>query len=298
MPYIEHRYGRTHYQTRGAKRSSGLPIVCLHGGPGGHSRYMTDLFQLSDERRVFLYDQIGGGRSSATKPKRWTIPAFVAELTLLVNAWGLEQFHLFGGSWGTTLALEYYLSGRKSARKSARNNQRVASLLFQSPMFSTSDWEKDANKLIRGLPATERKIIRYCHEIGATDSKVYKDAMTAYYAKHVCRNKAKAKRSAQTKNPNGNKIYAYMWGVSEFHATGTLKNYSNVRSLRHIKCPTLFVCGEYDEAQPATARRYARAVPSAQFIQIKNASHAILAEKPKQLVKTIRSFLARIERDS
>jgi proline iminopeptidase len=282
VPYVDHKFGKTYFQVRGSKRARGLPLVCLHGGPGGYSRYMTDLFALSGDRQVFIYDQIGGGRSSEIASPRWTIKTFVDELKHLRAAWGLDQFHLFGGSWGTTLALEYYLRVKRNG---------VQSLIFQSPMFSTADWEKDARKLIRGLPEKEQKVIRYCHEIDATDSKVYEKAMKVYYAKHVCRNRAKAKRPSV--NPNGNKVYAGMWGPSEFKATGTLKNYDQVDSLGRISCPTLFICGEHDEARPETARRYTRKVQEAEFVEIKGASHAILAENPKRLTRTIKTFINR-----
>lgn len=282
MPYIEHQYGRTWYQKRGSAGSTGLPIVCLHGGPGGHSRFMTGLFELSNERQVFIYDQVGGGRSSVTGKRQWTVATFVRELETLRKAWGLDRFHLFGASWGTTLALEYYL----------KHGKHVESLLFQSPMFSARDWQADANQLIRKLPAKERKVIDYCHEIGATDASVYQDAMKLYYARHVCRNARRAKLAARVKNPNGSQVYEYMWGASEFSATGTLKDYDRTRDLNKVQAPTLLVCGQYDEATPKTARRYARMIPDARFVEIKNASHAILAEKPGQLIKTLRSFLA------
>jgi len=248
---------------------------------------MTDLFRLTDDRQVVIYDQVGGGRSSPTKKKLWKVQTFVTELELLVKHLGFKRFHLFGGSWGTTLALEYYLKGR--------NRSKVASLVFQSPMFSAADWQRDANQLIEKLPAKERKIIRYCHEIGATDSKVYKDAMRLYYARHVCRNKAKSKLGALIKNSHGKQVYEHMWGASEFSATGSLKNYNKVSQLEKINCPTLLICGEHDEARPSTAKQYAKKISDSNFVEIKSASHAILAEKASQLVKTIRYFVTRIE---
>ena len=282
MPTIDHKYGQTYYQRRGRKSAKGIPLVCLHGGPGGHSHFMTDLFELSSERQVYIYDQVGGGRSSATPKKDWRVKTFVDELKILVDAWGLQRFHLLGASWGTTLALECYFSSL---------NSKIESLVFQSPLFSTADWERDANKLIHRLPSADRKIIQYCHEIGATDSAVYRKTMATYYARHVCRNKARRKLSATVKNPNGNSVYQHMWGASEFHATGTLKKYDRVTDLARISCPTLIICGEHDEAQPATGKRYSKIIPDAQFTSIKGASHAILAERPKQLIKTIGDFI-------
>jgi proline iminopeptidase len=286
MPFIEHRYGRTYYQSRGSRRAEKIPLICLHGGPGGHSRLMSDFFKLSDKRRVFLYDQIGGGRSSAIKPSLWKASTFVNELKLLIKAWELEEFHLFGASWGTTLALEYYL---------AVKGKGVRSLTFQSPMFSAADWSRDAAVLIRQLPKRQQKVINYCHEINATDSQVYRDAMKDYYARHVCRNKNRAELASKIKNPNGNQIYEAMWGASEFSATGTLKNYNRVNELRQISCPTLLVCGQYDEARPATARRYTRLIPDARFSEIRGASHAIIAEKPRQLLHTVGTHITQAD---
>ncbi len=291
MPYITHQFGRTYFQRRGRRRSQQLPLICLHGGPGGHSRFMTPLLQLADERQVYLYDQIGGGRSSPTSKRRWTINTFVRELDILTNAWNLDRFHLFGASWGTTLALEYFLKQRQ--RKGGAG--RVASLMFQSPMFSAHDWQKDAEILIKKLPAEQRKVIRYCHEIGATDAVVYQQAMQHYYDRHVCRNKSRSKLAAKINNAHGSQVYEAMWGASEFHATGSLKNYDRVGALAQIDVPTLLVCGEHDEARPATARRYAKQMPFAQFHEIEQASHAIVSEKPAKLIKTLRGFLQQVE---
>jgi proline iminopeptidase len=283
MPYIEHELGQTFYQVRGRKTAPGLPVVCLHGGPGGQSKRMAGLFDLSADRKVYVYDQIGGGRSSATEKRRWNIGTFVEELDTLVDAWGLDEFHLFGASWGTTLALEYYL----------RHKRRVRSIVFQSPLFSTADWEADANRLIRRLPPAERKVIRTCHDIGATDSQVYRDAMRVYYSRHVCRNREQLKRFFSDENPQGKQVYQHMWGPSEFKATGSLKRYDKVHRLAGVNRPALVICGEHDEAQPATGRRYADAMPQGEFAEIRGASHAILAEQPRRLVRTIGQFLGR-----
>lgn len=251
---------------------------------------MGDLFQLSDERQVYLYDQIGGGRSTPTGKQHWRIPTFLNEFRLLLDHWELDTFHLFGASWGTTLALEIYL--RRSLGK------RIKSIIFQSPLFSTTDWTNDANRLIKGLPAKERKVIQYCHEIEATDSEVYRDAMKTYYARHVLRNQTRARQRREIENEHGNNVYEYMWGISEFYATGTLKDYERVDELPNISCPTLLICGQYDEAQPRTARRYTRMIPNARFVEIKNASHAILGERPKPLLKSIRQFVRDVDQGS
>ena len=54
----------------------------------------------------------------------------------------------------------------------ATKDKKIKKIIFQSPFFSTKDWEKDANRLINALPAKTKKVIKYCHEVEATDSKV------------------------------------------------------------------------------------------------------------------------------
>ena len=284
MPFIQHKFGKTHYTKKG--NGNKTPIIWLHGGPGGTHDPKSSVFNLADQRKVYCYTQIGSGKSSPTSKKYWTIKTFVEELDLLIKAWGLTEFHLMGGSWGTTLALEYYL------RKKGKG---VKSIVFQSPMFSAKDWHNDAKKLIQKMSAKDQKIIRYCHEIEATDSKVYKKAMMNYYLKHVLRNKKELLKAFSKPNPTGNQIYEYMWGASEFEPTGTLKTYNQVHQLKKIKIPCLIICGEHDEATPETGIKYANLIEHASFSIIKGASHAIFKEKPQVITKVINQFLAEME---
>jgi proline iminopeptidase len=278
---IKHSLGTTYFEKKGRKNKT--PIVCLHGGPGGTSKNLRAMFALSDERQVYIYDQIGGGKSSKIEKSKWKIETFVKELDILIKEWGLTEFYLMGGSWGTTLALEYYL------RKKGKG---IKGLIFQSPMFSAKDWQNDANELISKLPKQTKKVISFCHQIGATDSKVYKEAIIEYYSRHVFRNKKKLKENvAKNTNPHGEEIYMHMWGPSEFMATGTLKNYTRIKDLQKIKVPTLFICGHYDEATPKTARKYVAKIKDARLEVIKGASHAILSEKPVAMIKVLKKFL-------
>ncbi len=59
-----HELGKTHYTKKG--RNQKTPIVWLHGGPGGTHKPDGEVFALAQDRRVYCYTQIGGGRSSAS----------------------------------------------------------------------------------------------------------------------------------------------------------------------------------------------------------------------------------------
>jgi proline iminopeptidase len=287
MPFIKHSLGKTFYVRQGSGKKA--PLIFLHGGPGGFHDSNRALLKLAKSRPVYLYDQIGGGRSSSTSQKHWNIRTFVKELEVLIQKWGITEFHLGGGSWGATLALEYYLH---------KKGRGIKSLTFISPMFSAQDWKQDALKLIAKLPLATRTVIETCHSVGATDSKVYNEAMMEFYYKHVLRDRKKLlslMKLFATGAPSGKKIYEYMWGPSEFEPTGTLKKYDRVKALKKIVAPTLIMCGEFDEARPETGKKYSKMIPNSEFIFLKNCSHVSVVERPQLVVGNLDRFLTKVD---
>ncbi|MCU9848140.1 prolyl aminopeptidase [Defluviimonas sp. WL0024] len=96
---------------------SGLPVVILHGGPGGGcSPAMRRYFDPS-VYRVILFDQRGCGRSrphaSVEANTTWHL---VADIERIREALGIRNWIVFGGSWGATLALIYAQTHPERAR--------------------------------------------------------------------------------------------------------------------------------------------------------------------------------------
>ncbi|WP_046022136.1 prolyl aminopeptidase [Magnetospira sp. QH-2] len=86
----------------------GIPVVFLHGGPGAGAGPVHRRFFDPDAYRVILYDQRGCGRSRPHGEIRDnTTSHLVADLEQLRQYIGIDQWMLFGGSWGSTLALAY-----------------------------------------------------------------------------------------------------------------------------------------------------------------------------------------------
>ena len=86
----------------------GVPIVLLHGGPGG--RIAQRHRQLVDPRRyrVVAFDQRGAGRSTpAALVDDNTTWDLVADIERIREHLGISRWHVAGGSWGSTLALVY-----------------------------------------------------------------------------------------------------------------------------------------------------------------------------------------------
>ena len=82
-----------------------------------------------------------------------------------------------------------------------------------------------------------------------------------------------------------------MWGPSEFTATGTLRNYDNVQSLKKVKVPALFTTGEFDEARPETVKKLSEMVNDSRFVIIPDAGHFSLNDNRQAVIRAIQEFL-------
>ncbi|MBX3181201.1 MAG: prolyl aminopeptidase [Polyangiaceae bacterium] len=87
---------------------AGKPVVFLHGGPGGASDPRQRRFFDPERYRIVLFDQRGCGKSTPHAClEDNTTWALVADIERLRQHLGIERWQVFGGSWGSTLALAY-----------------------------------------------------------------------------------------------------------------------------------------------------------------------------------------------
>ncbi|MBC8008322.1 MAG: prolyl aminopeptidase [Prolixibacteraceae bacterium] len=86
----------------------GAPVVFLHGGPGAGASPMHRRFFDPMHYRIIIFDQRGAGRSRPHGDLTDnTTPHLIADMERLRVHLGIEEWALFGGSWGSTLALAY-----------------------------------------------------------------------------------------------------------------------------------------------------------------------------------------------
>jgi proline iminopeptidase len=86
----------------------GVPVVFLHGGPGGGCSTSSRLFFDPARYRIVRFDQRGAGRSTPNGELRNNTTAhLIADLERLRKFRGIDAWHVFGGSWGSTLAVAY-----------------------------------------------------------------------------------------------------------------------------------------------------------------------------------------------
>ena len=92
-------------------RPDGIPVLVLHGGPGGGCSPAMRRYFDPDVYRIVLFDQRGCGRSrphaGVAQNTTWHL---IQDIESIRAALGIDQFIVFGGSWGATLSLIYAIS--------------------------------------------------------------------------------------------------------------------------------------------------------------------------------------------
>jgi proline iminopeptidase len=110
-PYVTHSFAVEsphvlHVEECG--NPNGIPVLFVHGGPGsGCEPYHRQFFD-PEKYRIILFDQRGSGQSTPhASLENNTTQALVSDMEALREHLGVEQWVLFGGSWGSTLSLVY-----------------------------------------------------------------------------------------------------------------------------------------------------------------------------------------------
>lgn len=97
---------RIYYEQCG--RPDGIPVVFIHGGPGAGSGESARRFFDPEIYRIIVFDQRGAGRSTPLGCLQDnTTPHLIADMEQLRKHLDIERWMLFGGSWGSTLAIAY-----------------------------------------------------------------------------------------------------------------------------------------------------------------------------------------------
>jgi proline iminopeptidase len=147
-----------YYEESGNSR--GKPVVFLHGGPGGGCNTNMRRFFNPDDYRIVLFDQRGSGRStphaSLENNTTWHL---VGDIEILRAALNIDRWQVFGGSWGSTLALAY---AETHPERVSELVLRGIFLLQQKEMdwlyrFGTSELFPELwQKFIKPIPKSER----------------------------------------------------------------------------------------------------------------------------------------------
>lgn len=110
-PYAQHNIAVDHTHTLYVEECGdpdGIPILFIHGGPGAGCSVNDRRFFNPQAYRIILFDQRGAGRSQPhAELENNTTQALIDDIEKIRSHLNIDQWVLFGGSWGSTLALLY-----------------------------------------------------------------------------------------------------------------------------------------------------------------------------------------------
>jgi proline-specific peptidase len=271
------------------EEESKLPVLCLHGGPGGTYDYLEPLEALAGTgRRVIFYDQLGCGNSDQPHDQAlWTVGLFVEELGVVRRSLGLDRLHILGQSWGGMLGMEYALSRPGG----------LASLIAVSSPASMKLWVAEANRLREQLPPEVQRVLLEHERAGTTQDPAYQKAMMVFYQRHLCRLDPWPEPLLRTftKMMKSPEVYHTMNGPSEFHVIGVIKDWDVTARLGEIDVPTLVISGRHDEATPALVEAVHRGIPGSEWVLFENSSHSVHLEEPAKFLEVVGRFLDGVE---
>jgi len=263
-----------------------IPLLLIHGGPGGSSCSLAPLKKMANQRPIIFYDQLGAGKSEQPEDlSLWQINRFVDELDVVRKKLGFKQVHLLAHSWGAAIAAQYLQE---------KGSEGIASVIFVGPYLSTADWTQGTNELRKQLAPETQAILRKHELAGTTESDEYQTASEEFYRLFLFRHPHKELEECNDSAWNQT-IYETMWGTSEFFTSGNLKNFNAAKDLQKIHIPTLFMVGEFDEARESTVRRYQQRMQNAQVTVINDAAHMSMIDNPDAFITSVTAFLAQVE---
>ena len=274
--------GRVWFKRVGA--GPGLPLLAIHGGPGLPHNYLRSLERLADEREVVFWDQLGCGNSKCpSNTQLWTMQRSVAEMDSVVRELGLDRFHIFGNSWGGMMAQQYVLD----------IPSRAVSLTISNSLASIPEFSKMVARLKSELdPATQSAIDRH-EAAGTTNSAEYQAAIRTWNETYLCRVRPWPKELQEAFRRAGTEIFETMFGSSDFHIVGTIRNWDVFDRLSEIGLPTLVLAGRYDECVPEHMWEMHRRIEGSRFELFESSAHMPFIEEPDRFDQVMRDFLRR-----
>ena len=259
----------------------GIPVLFLHGGPGAGLSPQHRRFFDPQRYRVILFDQRGAGKS--TPLGEWrnnTTQLLIDDIEMLRARFGIAQWLVFGGSWGSTLALAY---GQAHPQACLGFVLRGIFLCTQAEI----DWFIDGVRWFYPelhaefaalIPPEERGdlLAAYAKRILSSDPAVYWPAARAW-------SRFEGRRVYLMPQPEDAPNDALDLGVGrlESHYMANLGFFEEDQLIRNMgriaHLPAVIVQGRYDAiCPPLSAYRLQQAWPGAQLEMIPDAGHGAL----------------------
>lgn len=245
-----------------------VKVLTLHGGPGFSHDYLEALesFLPPAGIELYYYDQLGSNNSDQPDDNSlWNIERFVEEVEEVRRGLGLDNFVLYGHSWGGMLAIEYALQYQQHLRG------LVISNMIGSVDLALKHLDHLRNTLMNEQQRAELKKMEDAKDY---DNPAYeKLMMDVLYPQMICRIQPwpePVTRAFRVMNP---KVYNFMQGKSEFEVTGNMRGWERMDRVHEIKTRTLVIGSEHDEMGADDMRRMASLMPNGKSHICPNGSH-------------------------
>lgn len=263
----------------------GKPVVFLHGGPGGGTMPLYRQFFDPERWHIVLFDQRGCGQSTPHAElagnTTWDL---VADMEKLRSHLGVEQWAVFGGSWGSTLALAYSQTHPQRCTELILRGifmlrpQEIQWFYQQGTSFIFPDaWEA----YLAPIPPEERDdlVNAYYRRLTSSDADVRTAAAKAWSIWEG--STSKLIQDPALKDKFGDAEFAAAFARIECHyfvnggffepADQLLRNVDRIRQI-----PAVIVQGRYDVVCPMiSAWELHQAWPEAEFIVVPDAGHSV-----------------------
>jgi pimeloyl-ACP methyl ester carboxylesterase len=281
------------------------PVVFLHGGPGAgvvSTPEVAEAFSFLTEtgHDVYLYDQVGGGRSNRlADPRDYTIERHVEDLEAIRQTLQAESIVLIGESWGAELASHYI----------AAHPERVARCVLVSPgPLHPKDWGETEPCDLRGQAPPEKRrqldrlLLRAAPRLVTARLllEVNPRAVGAFLPNAEADAFARRVFSLLLEKMVGSPTHLPANAHFDFGLWGNVMTDEDIDSqttriderLAAYPRPVLILRGDRDYCVPEIASQYAGLFPDATLALIEGAGHIIWLDKPAEFARTVRSFLA------
>lgn len=281
--YLELDHGHQMYWEQSGN-PDGVPIVFLHGGPGGVGAPINRQFFDPDHYRIILYNQRGAGRSNPHGSiEHNTLPELVDDIEKIRGHLNIEKWHLFGGSWGSTLALAY----------AAKHSQRCISMILRGIFlmeqeevdwfmhgmrsFFPEAWEQFAHF----IPEDERGNLLdgYYKRLTGKDADIVTEAAIRWCLyESACASLIPHYETITTKEQKDNAVSLARIECHYFKNNVIAPKNSLLTKVDAFRAvPSTIIQGRYDTVCPiSTAHRLHQAWPEADYIIVPDGGHAAL----------------------
>jgi len=250
-----------YYEVSGNK--DGSPVIFLHGGPGGGCDAKDRAFFNPHKYKIVLMDQRGAGKSKPSacleENTTWDLIKDIERLRELLK---VEKWHVFGGSWGSTLALAYAQSHPDRVKSLVLRGiftLRKSELKFFYQDGTSHLFPEAWDEFIAPIPEAERGdlILAYHAQLNSVDDETRIKAAKAWSKWETATSKLHVDpaRIAEVENDTAwanafARIENHYFVNDGFMRDGQLLEKQEIDKIRHI--PTTVIQGRYDVVCPAT----------------------------------------------